>query len=58
MFPLPGATGSIKVQFDARTVFEKPDVKYPHEIRFAVRQLIGTMGASITAAETQPVVYR
>ena len=52
------AAGRVIVPFDASLLWEKPDLKHPFEITFSVDQLIGTMGASVTAAKTDPLLFR
>jgi hypothetical protein len=52
------AAGTLTVPFDANILWDKPGLKHPFEITFSVDQLIGTMGASVTAAKTEPILFR
>jgi hypothetical protein len=54
---LEEAAGQITARFALASIWDKDDVKVPLEIKFSVDQLLGTMGASTTAATTEPLVY-
>jgi len=39
-------------------IWDKPDLKRPFEIQFSIDQLIGAIGASVSAASTAPITDR
>jgi ribosomal protein L23 len=51
------ATGTHKVTFDVKELWQKPEVKRPFEIVFSVDQLVGTWGVSVMAATTDPTLF-
>ena len=52
------AAGIRRVRFNAKSLWEKPDLKHPFEITFTVNQLVGTWGASVEAAKTAPIIFK
>ena len=55
---LPQASGTITARFEAKNLWDKPDLKRPFEITFSVAQFIGTMGVTTQAAKADAIIYK